>query len=91
VWTLLQRLQMHGGEIAPFLPARRGARAKRLSASSEAIIQQAIDQHYAKPARPSLPSLANEIAGHCNEPYRVSRRRFCLSQATIGSSFNCSK
>ena len=46
VWTLLRRLQMHGGEIAPFLPARRGARAKRLSATSEAIIQQAIDQHY---------------------------------------------
>jgi putative transposase len=65
VWTLLRRLQMHGGEIAPFLPARREARAKRLSASHEAIIQQAIDQHYAKPARPSLQSLANEIAGRC--------------------------
>jgi hypothetical protein len=65
VWTLLRRLQMHGDEIAAFLPARRGARAKRLGASSEAIIQQAIDQHYAKPARPSLQSLANEIAGRC--------------------------
>jgi len=65
VWTLLRRLQMHGNEIAPFLPARRGARAKRLGASSEAIIQQAIDQYYAKPARPSLQSLANEIAGRC--------------------------
>jgi putative transposase len=65
VWTLLRRLQMHGNEIAPFLPARRGARAKRLSASNEAIIEQAIGQHYAKPARPSLQSLANEIAGRC--------------------------
>ncbi len=65
VWTLLRRLQLHGNEIAPFLPTRRGARAKRLSASREAIIQQAIDQHYAKPTRPSLQSLANEIAGRC--------------------------
>jgi hypothetical protein len=56
-------LHVHGNEIARFLPVRRGARAKRLSASSEAIIQQAIDQHYAKPARPSLQSLANEISG----------------------------
>ena len=65
VWALLRRLQMHGDEVAPFLPVRRGARAKRLSAGREAIIQQAIDQHYAKPARPSLQSLANEVAGRC--------------------------
>jgi putative transposase len=65
VWTLLRHLQVHGDEIAAFLPARRGARAKRLSAGREAIIEQAIDQHYAKPARPSLQSLADEIAGRC--------------------------
>lgn len=65
VWALLRRSQMHGNEIARFLPARRGARPKRLSSSKEAIIQQAIDQHYAKPARPSLQSLANEISGRC--------------------------
>lgn len=65
VWGLLRRLQLHGDEITPFLPAHRRARAKRLSASREAIIQQAIDQHYAKRTRPSLQSLADEVAGRC--------------------------
>ena len=65
VWGLLRRLQVRGSEITWFLPARQGARAKRLSAGREAIIQQAIDQHYAKPTRPSLQSLANEVAGRC--------------------------
>jgi putative transposase len=65
VWGLLRRSPSRCSEITPFLPARRRARAKRLSAGREAIIQQAIDQHYAKRARPSLQSLANEVAGRC--------------------------
>jgi putative transposase len=65
VWELLRRSPSHCSEITPFLPARRQARAKRLSAGREAIIQHAIDQHYAKRTRPSLQSLANEVAGRC--------------------------
>jgi hypothetical protein len=65
VWGLLRRSPSHCSEITPFLPARRRTRAKRLSAGREAIIQQAIDQHYAKRARPSLQSLANEVAVRC--------------------------
>jgi len=65
IWSLLRRIRNQGDEVAHFLPARRGTRAKRLVASSEAVIQQAIDQHYAKGTRPSLQSLVNEVAGRC--------------------------
>jgi putative transposase len=65
VWGLLRRLQVQGDAITPFLPARQRTRAKRLSAGREAIIQQAIDQHYAKRTRPSLQSLADDVAGRC--------------------------
>jgi putative transposase len=65
VWGLLRRSRAHGLEIAGFLPSRRRPRAMRLSAGIEAIIQQAIDQHYAKPSRPGLQSLVREIAGRC--------------------------
>ena len=39
VWGLLRRSPSHCSDITPFLPARRGTRAKRLSAGGEAIIQ----------------------------------------------------
>jgi putative transposase len=65
VWALLRRSHLQGNEVARYLPPRRGARKKRLNAGAEAIIQQAIDQHYAKRARPSLQSLAVEVAGRC--------------------------
>jgi putative transposase len=52
-------------EIAQFLPARHVVREKRLSNAVEAIIRQAIDQHYAQRTRPSLNSLVGEIAGRC--------------------------
>ena len=65
IWTLLRQVQMAGDEVAHFLPARRSVRKKRLSVSAEAIIQQAIDQHYAKRTRPSLASLVGNIAGRC--------------------------
>jgi len=65
VWGLLRRSLLHDNEIAQFLPVRRNARTKRLSTGMEAIIRQAIDQHYAKHTRPSLQSLAGEIAGRC--------------------------
>jgi putative transposase len=44
---------------------RRTKRAPRLAASAEAIIQQAIDQHYAKSSRPSMLSLVREVTGRC--------------------------
>jgi hypothetical protein len=46
VWGLLRRSRANGLEIAGFLPSRRGPRVMRLSAGIEAVIQQAIDQHY---------------------------------------------
>jgi hypothetical protein len=49
VWGLLRRLQLQGDEITPFLPARQRTRAKRLDASREAIIQQAIDESMQNP------------------------------------------
>jgi putative transposase len=65
VWGLLQRSRVNGMEIAGFLSSRRASRAKRLNAGIEAIIQQAIDRHYAKPSRPGLQSLVSEVAGRC--------------------------
>ena len=65
VWGLLRRSRSHGLDIAGFLPHRRASRAKRLCAGVEAIIQQAIDQHYAKQSRPGLQSLVRETAGRC--------------------------
>ena len=50
-------------DVGQFLPARHAPRSKRLRMGIEAIVQQAIDQHYAQQRRPSLTSLADEIAG----------------------------
>jgi putative transposase len=65
VWGLPRRSRAVGLDIAGFPPSRRGPRVMRLSAGIEAIIQQAIDQHYAKPSRPGLQSLVREVAGRC--------------------------
>ena len=65
IWALLRHARMAGDDVAQFLPARNGPRKKRLGASVEAIIQQAIDQHYAQRTRPDLNSLVAEIAGRC--------------------------
>jgi putative transposase len=65
VWELLRRARISGGDISDFLPARHRPRAKRLPAAVEAIIAQAIEQHYAKPTRPSLLSLAREVDRRC--------------------------
>src|SRR5271166_3047792 len=65
VWALLQRMRVRGDGIAQFLPARHAPRAKRPNARAEAIIQQAIDQHFARRTRASLSSLVGEIAGRC--------------------------
>jgi putative transposase len=41
-------------------------RAKRLDKAVEAIIAQAIQQHYAQPKRPTMQSLHREVAGLCD-------------------------
>jgi hypothetical protein len=65
VWELLRLARTRGPEVATFLPARRETRAKRLSPEVEAVIAQAIEQHYAKPSRPSLLSLSREADRRC--------------------------
>lgn len=61
VWELLRLVQTHGPDVAAFLPAQHRPRAKRLSPEVEAVITQAIEQHYAQPSRPSLLSLSREV------------------------------
>jgi putative transposase len=65
VWALLRQVRVHGDSITHFLPTRHVRRAKRLDRRVEAIIQQSIDQHYAKLARPSLNSLIGEVERRC--------------------------
>ncbi len=65
IWSLVRLLQGAGDDVAQFLPARGKARRKRLNGRTEAIIEQAIDQHYAKHSRPGVQSLVNEVAGRC--------------------------
>lgn len=65
IWALLRQFRMGSGDVGQFLPARHAPRSKRLRMGIEAIVQQAIDQHYAQQSRPSLTSLADEIAGRC--------------------------
>ena len=67
VWALLRRVRAHGGAdtAALFLPARPASCPGRLSAEVEAVIAHAIDQHYAKPTRPSLHSLSEEVVNRC--------------------------
>ena len=65
VWTLLRRVRLLGNSAAQFLPTRHARRAKRLDRRVEAIIQQSIEQHYAKLTRPSLNSLIGEVERRC--------------------------
>jgi putative transposase len=65
VWSLLQQTAASDGDIAAFLPRRSKPRAKRLGAGIEAIVTQAIDQHYAKANRPSLARLHKEVVERC--------------------------
>jgi putative transposase len=63
--ALLRRLRTHGAAPAVFLPGHGGARAGRLGAAVEAIVAAAIEQHYARPSRPSLLSLSREVDARC--------------------------
>jgi putative transposase len=61
----LLRLAQTGWGVEPFLPVHVTTRAKRLDRAVEALIAHRIQQHYAKPNRPSLRSLHREIAEGC--------------------------
>ena len=65
VWALLRQMAATGPALEMFLPRRTTTRAKRLSIAVEQIIEQAIEQHYAKPGRPSLTSLHRVVAARC--------------------------
>ena len=65
VWALLRLAQARGSDVAAFLPARRKPRKKRLRPEVEAVLAQAIAEHYARPSRPSLLSLAREVDRRC--------------------------
>lgn len=65
VWALLRQARVRGDGVSDFLPVRHAARAKRLDRRVEAIIAQAIDQHYAKRTKPSLDSLIGEVERRC--------------------------
>jgi putative transposase len=65
VWQLLRLVRTRGPDIATFLPASREPRTKRLAPDVEAVIAQAIEQHYARPSRPSLLSLSREVDQRC--------------------------
>lgn len=65
VWQLLRLVRTRGPDVASFLPAAQQPRRKRLTPDVEAVIAQAIEQHYAKPSRPSLLSLSREVDRRC--------------------------
>ena len=75
IWALPRQFRMGSGDVGQFLRARHAPRSKRLRMGIEAIVQQAIDQHYAQQSRPSLTSLADEIAGRCKAAGLPARRR----------------
>ncbi len=66
VWMLLREAATNDHDIASFLPKYGAPRAARLDAGVEAIVAQAIEQHYAtQPNRPSIASLHRDVAGRC--------------------------
>ncbi len=65
VWALLRQITAGDDDVRSLLPRYGSPRARRLPRSVEAIIQQAIQQHYAKPSRPSLSSLHEEVVKRC--------------------------
>jgi putative transposase len=65
VWALLRAMRAQGGDVAALLPRRGAPRARRLSREIEAVIGQAVRDHYAQPSRPSIAALHREITGRC--------------------------
>ena len=65
IWALLRQMAAAGSAVEEFLPRRPATRAKRLAIEIERIISQAIEQHYAKPGRPSLTSLHTVVTERC--------------------------
>ena len=65
IFSLLTVLQKSGNDVAAFLPKQGNPRAKRLAPAVEAIITEAVDQHYAQPSRPNLSSLHRRVSDLC--------------------------
>jgi putative transposase len=65
VWALLRQARVRDAGVSDFLPIRHAPRAKRLDGTVEAVIAQAIDQHYARRTKPSLDSLIGEVERRC--------------------------
>ena len=62
-----------GEAVANSLPSRHTPRAKRLDRRVETIIEQSIDQHYAKYTKPCLNSLIGEVERRCRATGVVPR------------------
>jgi putative transposase len=65
LWAIMRNAETTGFEITQFLPTLKGPRAKRLNPSIEAIIDQSIEQYFARNSKPEITILHNEIAQRC--------------------------
>lgn len=65
VWVLLRQFTTDDDDVRSLLPRYGLPRTRRLPQVAEGIIHQAIQQHYAKPSRPSLSSLHGEVVKRC--------------------------
>jgi hypothetical protein len=77
VWALLRQVRVRGEAVANFLPSRHAPRAKRLDRRVEAIIEQSIDQHYAKYTKRCLNSLIG-VAARRIDPHRRDLPGSCV-------------
>jgi putative transposase len=82
VWMLLREASTNDYDIASFLPKYGAPRAARLDAGVEAIVAQAIEQHYAQPNRPSIASLHRDVAGRCRAA-QISPPTYSTVQARV--------
>ncbi len=67
VFALMRQVQAGCG-VEGLLTIKGGRRTRRLGPEVEAIIGLAVDQHYAKPNRPSILGLWREVAERCRAP-----------------------
>ena len=65
VWALLRLAEADDCAVTHLLPRTGGPRAKRLDRTVDALIAQAVKQHYAKASRPGLASLHREVGERC--------------------------
>jgi hypothetical protein len=65
VWALLRLAENGHCDVRHLLPRTGGHRAKRLDRTVDALITQAVKQHYAKASRPGLASLHRDVGERC--------------------------